>query len=46
VAIRQAARSLDIWRRTGLTLVVTLEPCTMCEGIVTAARLASPLNAD
>ena len=30
VAIRQAARSLGSWRLTGLTLVVTLEPCTMC----------------
>ena len=40
VAIRQAARVLGSWRLTGLTLVVTLEPCTMCAGAVTAARLA------
>jgi tRNA(adenine34) deaminase len=40
VAIRQAAQSLGGWRLTGLTLVVTLEPCTMCAGAVTAARLA------
>ena len=40
VAIRQAARSLDSWRLTGLTLVVTLEPCTMCAGAITAARLS------
>jgi tRNA(adenine34) deaminase len=40
VAIRQAAQSLGRWRLTGLTLVVTLEPCTMCAGAVTAARLA------
>jgi tRNA(adenine34) deaminase len=40
VAIRQAARALGHWRLTGLTLVVTLEPCTMCAGAVTAARLA------
>lgn len=39
VAIRQAARALGRWRLTGLTLVVTLEPCTMCAGAVTAARL-------
>jgi tRNA(adenine34) deaminase len=39
VAIRQAAQSLASWRLTGLTLVVTLEPCTMCAGAVTAARL-------
>jgi tRNA(adenine34) deaminase len=40
VAIRQAARALGSWRLAGLTLVVTLEPCTMCAGAVTAARLA------
>ena len=40
VAIRRAAQSLGSWRLTGLTLVVTLEPCTMCAGAVTAARLA------
>ena len=40
VAIRQAAHALGSWRLTGLTLVVTLEPCTMCAGAVTAARLA------
>ncbi|HEX5302822.1 MAG TPA: tRNA adenosine(34) deaminase TadA [Streptosporangiaceae bacterium] len=39
VAIRQAAVALGRWRLTGLTLVVTLEPCTMCAGAVTAARL-------
>jgi tRNA(adenine34) deaminase len=40
VAIRQAARAVGSWRLTGLTLVITLEPCTMCAGAVTAARLA------
>jgi tRNA(adenine34) deaminase len=39
VAIRQAARAVGSWRLTGLTLVVTLEPCTMCAGAVTLARL-------
>jgi tRNA(adenine34) deaminase len=39
LAIRQAARVLGRWRLTDLTLVVTLEPCTMCAGAVTAARL-------
>jgi len=39
VAIRQAAQQLGRWRLTGLTLVVTLEPCTMCAGAVTAAQL-------
>ena len=28
------------WRLDGLTLVVTLEPCTMCAGAITAARLS------
>jgi tRNA(adenine34) deaminase len=40
VAIRAAARALGGWRLAGCTLVVTLEPCTMCAGAVTAARLS------
>jgi tRNA(adenine34) deaminase len=40
VAIRHAAGELRRWRLTDLTLVVTLEPCTMCAGAVTAARLS------
>jgi putative tRNA adenosine deaminase-associated protein len=39
VAIRRAAEVTGSWRLTGLTLVVTLEPCPMCAGAVTAARL-------
>jgi tRNA(adenine34) deaminase len=40
VAIRAAARVRPAgWRLHGLTLVVTLEPCTMCAGAITAARL-------
>ena len=39
LAIRQAAAAVGSWRLTGLTLVVTLEPCTMCAGAVTLARL-------
>ena len=38
-AIRAAARAAGGWRLDGLTLVVTLEPCTMCAGAVTSARL-------
>ena len=34
-----AARAAGGWRLDGLTLVVTLEPCTMCAGAVTNARL-------
>ena len=40
VAIRAAARSVGEWRLDGLTLVVTLEPCVMCAGAITAARLS------
>jgi tRNA(adenine34) deaminase len=39
LAIRDAARHRGEWRLTGCTLVVTLEPCTMCAGAVTLARL-------
>lgn len=40
VALRAAARSAGTWRLDGCTLVVTLEPCTMCAGAITAARVA------
>ena len=39
LAIRAAARRRGEWRLAGCTLVVTLEPCTMCAGAVTLARL-------
>ena len=38
-AIRAAARDAGGWRLDRLTLVVTLEPCTMCAGAITSARL-------
>ncbi len=40
VALRQAAQLLGTWRLTGHTLVVTLEPCTMCAGALVLARVA------
>jgi tRNA(adenine34) deaminase len=40
VAIRAAARAVGEWRLDGLTMIVTLEPCTMCAGAITAARLS------
>jgi tRNA(adenine34) deaminase len=40
IALRAAARSLGTWNLTGCTLVVTVEPCTMCAGAVVAARVA------
>ncbi|WP_405592755.1 nucleoside deaminase [Streptomyces sp. NBC_01190] len=39
LAIRRAAAHLGQWRLTGCTLVVTLEPCTMCAGAIVLARL-------
>ena len=39
VALRQAASALGRWRLTGCTLVVTLEPCTMCAGAAVLARV-------
>ena len=39
VAIRQAAREVGEWRLSGCTLVVTLEPCTMCAGAIVLSRL-------
>jgi tRNA(adenine34) deaminase len=39
-AIRAAARAAGGWRLDGLTLAVTLEPCTMCAGAITSARLS------
>ena len=40
LALRAAARALGDWRLTGCTLVVTLEPCTMCAGALVLARVA------
>jgi tRNA(adenine34) deaminase len=39
VALRAAAARLGGWRLTGCTLVVTLEPCTMCAGATVLARV-------
>ncbi|RAJ73773.1 tRNA(adenine34) deaminase [Streptomyces sp. PsTaAH-137] len=39
LAIRRAAQRLGEWRLTGCTLVVTLEPCTMCAGTAVQSRL-------
>jgi tRNA(adenine34) deaminase len=40
LALRQAAaKHGDGWRLTGCTLAVTLEPCTMCAGALTLARV-------
>lgn len=39
VALRRAAVVAGSWRLDGATLVVTLEPCTMCGGALVAARV-------
>ena len=39
IAIREAATRRGTWRLTGLTLYVTLEPCTMCIGAIIQSRL-------
>ncbi|MET7344288.1 tRNA adenosine(34) deaminase TadA [Streptomyces sp. NPDC087866] len=39
LALRRAAAALGEWRLSGCTLVVTLEPCTMCAGALVLARV-------
>ncbi len=38
-AILQACEAIDDWRLNHCTLVVTLEPCPMCAGLIVNARL-------
>ncbi len=40
VALRAAGDALGSWRLAGCTLVVTLEPCTMCAGALVLARVS------
>jgi tRNA(adenine34) deaminase len=39
LALQAAAAKTGNWRLTGLTLVVTLEPCTMCAGAAVLSRV-------
>ncbi|HVE74601.1 MAG TPA: tRNA adenosine(34) deaminase TadA [Mycobacteriales bacterium] len=39
VVLRAAASALGSWRLSGCTLVVTLEPCSMCAGALVLARV-------
>ncbi|MFY1696582.1 MULTISPECIES: nucleoside deaminase [unclassified Solwaraspora] len=41
LALRRAAARRGEWRLDGCTLVVTLEPCTMCAGALVLARVAT-----
>ncbi len=39
IAIRAAASAQENWRLNDATLVVTLEPCSMCAGLIVNARI-------
>ena len=39
LVLRQAAEATGNYRLTGLTLVATLEPCAMCAGAISHARI-------
>ncbi|MGC5022724.1 nucleoside deaminase [Micromonospora sp. DT47] len=41
LALRRAAERLGRWRLEDCTLVVTLEPCTMCAGALVLARIST-----
>ena len=38
-AIREACARLHRWRLSGLTLIVTIEPCAMCAGALVNSRI-------
>lgn len=39
VAVRDAAQALQNYRLPGVTLYVTLEPCSMCAGLIVHSRI-------
>jgi tRNA(adenine34) deaminase len=41
LALRRAAAATGGWRLDGCTLVVTVEPCTMCAGALVLARVST-----
>ena len=41
LALRRAAAVRGTWRLDGCTLVVTVEPCTMCAGALVLARIGA-----
>lgn len=38
VAMREAGSKISNWRMDDLTIIVTLEPCTMCAGAISQSR--------
>jgi tRNA(Arg) A34 adenosine deaminase TadA len=45
LALREAAARLGNYRLTGMDLIVTLEPCAMCAGAISHARIGRLLFA-
>lgn len=39
IALKRAAEALGVWRLSGCTVYVTLEPCLMCAGLMYQARV-------
>lgn len=39
LALREAGKSVGAWNLSDCTLIVTLEPCTMCAGAIVNARV-------
>lgn len=39
LAMKKASELLGVWRLTGCTVYVTLEPCIMCAGLMHQARI-------
>lgn len=39
IALREAGQTLGSWNLSGCTLIVTLEPCTMCAGAIVLSRV-------
>ncbi|WP_235001758.1 nucleoside deaminase [Arcanobacterium ihumii] len=39
-ALREAAKVMGTWNLSGCSLVVTLEPCTMCAGAIINSRIS------
>lgn len=40
LAMRGAASALGVWRLSGVTVFVSLEPCAMCAGAMVQARIS------